>query len=36
MADYFILNNGSIDDYHKRLDQILNEVGGIKNEEDDK
>lgn len=36
MADHFILNNGSIDDYHKRLDQILNEVGGIKNEEDDK
>ena len=36
MADYFILNNGSIDDYHKRLDQILNEIGGMQNEENDK
>ena len=30
------LRNGSIDDYHKRLDQILNEIGGMQNEENDK
>lgn len=27
-ADYYILNNGSINEFHKRLDVILNSIGG--------
>lgn len=27
-ADYYILNNGSIKDFHERLDVILNSIGG--------
>lgn len=28
MGDYFILNNGSIDDYHRRIDEILSIMDG--------
>lgn len=27
-ADYYILNNGSINEFHERLDVILNSIGG--------
>ena len=31
-ADYYILNNSTLEDYENRLKEILTQIGGVNNE----